>query len=121
MRTHAGPLHALAADECAWRFHLEDVDMYCNEQPIPGGLLCSDHDAADRLYLSARPGVARWPRGVDLPAPWYGCDPPSLECDLCGGLVGALWPLLHYPSDPDFAPADGDWFVCLRCALAVRP
>lgn len=67
------------------------------------------------------PGVARWPKGEPLPEEWFSTDRPDLDCQLCGDVVTRVWPLLHYPPDPDFGLVDGEWLICERCADAVRP
>jgi hypothetical protein len=70
------------------------------------------------------PGIARWPVSALLPEPWlsqHADDPPLMRCELCRAWAIALWPLTHYPPDPDFDLADGEWLVCRLCAEAVRP
>lgn len=68
-------------------------------------------------------GVAVLPPGSALPDPCYRDDHRSLDCDLCGDGVDALWPLgPHHPPDDRRGCTSGAVLcVCRRSVAAIRP
>jgi hypothetical protein len=60
--------------------------------------------------------------GEPPPEPSYCDEARLLICDLCRDAVDALWLLSpHRPPDLGWGLADGELFICRRCADAVRP
>lgn len=74
------------------------------------------------LSPTAKPaGIATLSAAAVLPEPWYADTRATLDCELCGALAAELWPLGHYPPDPDWDLDDGELCICRRCADAIRP
>ncbi len=60
------------------------------------------------------------PPGDPLSDPWYSDG--SVECDLCGDAVDALWLLSpHRPPELGACLTEGELCICRRCAEAIRP
>lgn len=60
---HDAPV--LGDGRCAWRWHFEDVTLYCNDTVIPGLQVCADHfieyahDRADAGIPPATPTAVK--------------------------------------------------------------